>query len=120
MGRMASRFPRWASSTSRCSSSSSNCVAGSEATDTYSTPRNGPSLQVPRHARWPGAVVANFHELETVGRRGQPSPGAVLGRKDLGHLRRLPVAPPDLGQGPDQDPHHVPEKGISSDIYVEN
>src|SRR5262245_31998571 len=121
MGRMASRFPCWASSTSRCSCSSSRssscAVAVSEATDTYPTLCGGPILRSPAlPRRFPGArpapVVVNCDQLEALGRRGDAGAGPVSGRKDLGYLLDGATPCADLDERADDDSHHVAQECV--------
>src|SRR4051794_28938241 len=106
MGLMASRLPRWASSTSLCSSSSSTAVAGSEATDTYLTPSLCAGLHFIRGnggAMRTAAIVADFHELQAVGGRRDPCLRAVLVGKDLDDLARQARSGTHFDQGSHQD-----------------
>src|SRR3954468_10018347 len=108
---MASRLPAWASSTSLCSSSSSTAVAGSEATDTCRTLERACAYR--RVRAYTAAVVADLHQAESVRGSGLPTLRSIARLKDLGHLRDREPARPDVGERPDDDPHHVPEERVA-------
>src|SRR5256885_15152920 len=79
---------------------------------------SSPTFRVPTLSRqgMVGESIRDVPQAKTMGWGKLPSPLAVSGPDDLGHLPRLLAARAHLHQGADHRPHHLVAEGVGLDL----